>query len=94
MLQKVCLHEIKFLHQILLHVYILLFKEHFKISSEMTLFIELHVYTYIVYAYFLYIPYRNYMYFRLTNHIGRCDWGGVLSKMTLPIQRSFLDSIK
>lgn len=94
MLQKVCLHEIKFLHQILLHVYILLFKEHFKISSEMTLFIELHVYIYIVYAYFLYIPYRNYMYCRFTNHSGRCDWGGVLSGMTLPIQRSLLGSIK
>lgn len=60
----------------------------------MTLFIELHVYIYIVYAHFLYIPFRNYMYFRFTNHSGRCDWGGVLSKMTLPIQRSFLDSIK
>lgn len=60
----------------------------------MTLFIEFHVYIYIVYAYFLYIPYRNYMYCRFTNHSGRCDWGGVLSGMTLPIQRSLLGSIK
>lgn len=34
------------------------------------------------------------MYCRFTNHSGRCDWGGVLSGMTLPIQRSLLGSIK
>lgn len=61
-------------YQNLLHVYILLFKEHFKISSEMTLFIEFHVYIYIVYAYFFISPFRNCMYFRFTNHSGRCDW--------------------
>lgn len=40
----------------------------------MTLFIEFHVYIYIVYAYFFISPFRNCMYFRFTNHSGRCDW--------------------
>lgn len=81
-------------YQNLLHVYILLFKEHFKISSEMTLFIEFHVYIYIVYAYFLYpsleIACILGLQTTVADVIGMC----VLLEMTLPIQRSFLDSIK